>query len=269
MRKPVNIIALFLISAISLAVSAQNVNEEHPRKLENNSFNRGEYLTYRVYYDSWLTAWITAGFGTMKIQEEPVMINGRETYHIIIEGNSAGMFNWFFKVRDRFETFMDVETMAPHKFIRRTREGNYVKDDDVIFDHVNLYAQSRYKKKEIPRYVQDIVSAFYYLRNFDFDTAQANDEYFLDFFLDDSVYRTQVIFEGREKIKTEHGEMMCMRFKPQVAVGEIFQQPYPMILWVSDDKNKIPVLAKSGVFIGSVTIELHEYKNLRYPLGQK
>jgi hypothetical protein len=197
------------------------------------------------------------------------MIDERETYHIIIEGISAGMFNWFFKVRDRFETYMDVESMAPLKFIRRTREGNYVKDDDVIFDHVELYAQSRNKKKPIPRYVQDIVSAFYYFRNVDFDTAEVNDEFFLDFYLDDSVYYSKVIFDGREKIKTDFGELMCMRFKPQVAVGEVFQQTYPMVLWVSDDKNKIPVMAKSGVFIGSVTIELQEYANLRYPLGQK
>ena len=109
----------------------------------------------------------------------------------------------------------------------------------------------------------------YYFRNVDFDTAEVNDEFFLDFYLDDSVYYSKVIFDGREKIKTDFGELMCMRFKPQVAVGEVFQQTYPMVLWVSDDKNKIPVMAKSGVFIGSVTIELQEYANLRYPLGQK
>lgn len=269
MSKLVTQLILFLLSISSVVIYAQAIDEANPRKVENISFNRGEFVRYRVYYDSWLTAWMTAGYGTMKVHEEPVVINERETYHIIVEGNSAGMFNWFYKVRDRFETFMDEEAMVPLKFIRRTREGSYVKDDDVIFDHGERYAQSRYKKKEIPLYVQDIVSAFYYLRNFEFDTAVANDEYFIDFWLDDSVYISRVIFEGREKIKTDYGEIMCMKFKPQVAVGEIFQQPYPMVLWVSDDKNKIPVLAKSGVFIGSVTIELHDYENLRYPLGQK
>ena len=91
----------------------------------------------------------------------------------------------------------------------------------------------------------------------------------MDFYLDDSVYVSKIIFDGREKIKTDFGELMCMKFKPQVAVGEVFQQPYPMTLWVSDDKNKIPVLAKSGVFVGSVTIELLEFEKLKYPLGQK
>jgi hypothetical protein len=239
------------------------------RKMENNTFQRGEFLKYRVFYDSWMTYWMTAGFGTMEISPEPVMINGRETYHIIVNGKSANVFNVFFKVRDKYETFMDAEGMMPLKFIRYTREGGYKKDDTVYFDHNALKATSTRKVKDITPYVHDIVSAFYYVRNLDFDTAEVGDKYHLDFFLDDSLYHSEIIFQGRNYVKTDFGKIRCMKFKPRVAVGEVFTDPYPMELWVTDDKNKIPVLMRSAVFIGSVKIELIEYKGLRYPVGEK
>jgi hypothetical protein len=250
-----------LLFLLPLMVFGQNTF----RKVENETFLPGEFLKYRVFYDSWITSNLTAGYGTMEIDPELKMTNGRETYHITVTGNSAGLFNLFYKVRDRFETFVDTQGMMPLKFIRRTREGGYKRDDDVTFDHVRKTAQSKRHLKEITAYTQDIVSAFYYVRTWNFDTAEVNDAYYLDFFLDDSLYHSEIIFEGREWVNTDFGEIYCMKFKPKVAVGEIFQEPYPMELWVSDDRNKIPVLMRSAVFIGSVKIELVEYSGLRYP----
>jgi hypothetical protein len=239
------------------------------RSVENNTFQRGEFLKYRVFYDSWITYWMTAGYGTIEVDPEPVNINGKNTYHITVNGNSANVFNVFFKVRDKFETYIDEEALIPYKFIRNTREGGYKKDDTVYFDHKARIAKSTRKVKEITPYVQDIVSAFYYVRTWNFDTAKVNDSYPIDFFLDDSLYHGEIIFLGREKVKTDFGKIMCLKFKPSVAVGEVFKDPYPMEMWVTDDKNKIPVLMKSAVFIGSVKIELVEYSGLRWAMGSR
>ena len=160
------------------------------------------------------------------------------------------------------------KALMPYKFIRYTREGGYKKDDVVIFDQQEKKAYSTRKVKDITPYVQDIVSAFYYMRTWDFDTAEVNDKYYLDFFLDDSLYHSEIIFLGREMVKTDFGKINCMKFKPRVATGEVFADPYPMELWVTDDKNKIPVLMKSAVFIGSVKIELIEYRGLLHPIGE-
>jgi len=243
--------------------------QDNYRKIENNTFERGEFLKYRVFYDSWITYWMTAGYGSTEIDPEPFEINGRKTYHIIVNGKSANIFNVFFKVRDKFETYMDEEALMPHKFIRYTREGGYKKDDTVFFDHQAEKAVSTRKVKHITPYVHDIVSAFYYMRTWDFDTAEVNDKYYLDFYLDDSLYHSEIVFLGRDWVDTDFGKIYCMKFKPRVATGEVFVDPYPMELWVTDDKNKIPVLMRSAVFIGSVKIELVEFKGLRYPLGKK
>lgn len=254
------VIALLIITPIAMVGQSDTANFP---------FHRGEYLKYRVYYDSWATAWLTAGYGIMEIDKEWALVNGREAYHITVNGNSAGIFNMFYKVRDKFESYMDKDSLYSLKFIRRTHEGRYKRNDDVIFDQENLKAHSTRKVKDITPGVQDIVSAFYHVRTWDFDTAKVNDEYFMDFFLDDSLYHTKFIFLGRETIETDLGEFNCLKFKPQVATGDIFQEPYPMELWVTDDRNKIPVLINSAVYIGSVKVELVEYRGLKWKLGEK
>jgi hypothetical protein len=222
-----------------------------------------------VFYDSWISYWLTAGYGTMEISPEQVSVKDRPAYHIIVNGTSANVFNLFFKVRDKFETFVDEEALVPLKFIRYTREGGYKKDDTVFFNRQDKIAISTRKVKAITPDVQDIVSAFYYMRTWNFDSAEVNDKYYLDFFLDDSLYHSEIVFLGRKWIKTDFGKIYCMGFKPRVAVGEVFTDPYPMELWVTDDRNKIPVLMKSAVFIGSVKIELVEYRGLKWPFGDR
>lgn len=251
-------------------VSFVSAQQHQFRKVENDAFQSGEFLQYRVFYDSWLSSWLTAGIGTMEIDTAgSEKFNGRDTYHITVRGFSVGLFSVFFKVRDKFESYVDREALMPWKFIRYTREGGYKKDDTVYFDQAAHKAHSMRAERDISPYVQDIVSAFYFVRTWNFDTAKVNDTYDIDFFLDDSLYHGEVIFLGREKVKTDFGKINCLKFKPRAVVGEVFQDPYPMELLVTDDGNKIPVVMRSGVFIGSVKIELVEYKGLKYKLGSK
>jgi hypothetical protein len=262
-------IHLFLIILFPFILKAQDSLREGFRSVENDVFGHGEYLKYRVFYDSWLTYWMTAGVGIMEISDEPHVVDGRETYRIEVTGNSTGLFTLFYKVRDKFVSYVDKQAVIPLKFTRRTREGKFRLDDDVSFNQIEGYAVSNKKRTNIPPNIQDIVSAFYYTRTIDFDTAKAGDEYFIPFFLDDSVYRSKIIFLGRKRIETSLGKFDCMGFKPQVAQGDLFKDPYPMELWVTDDKNKVPILGRSAVYIGSITIELTEFSGLRYPLGEK
>ncbi|MCK5079735.1 MAG: DUF3108 domain-containing protein [Bacteroidales bacterium] len=232
-------------------------------------FQRGESGKYRVYYDSWLTSGISAGVGIISIKDDVRQFNGRNTFHLEVIGKSVGFFSWFFKVDDRFESFVDEETIVPYHFIRRTHEGSYKYEDEVDFDHVNHIAKSRRTEKPIPPDIKDIVSAFYYMRTIDFNGAEEGQEYMLDFYLDDSAYVSKIIYLGKEIVETRLGKFRCLKFKPMVAQGEIFQEPYPMILWVTDDRNKVPILGTSAVIVGSVKIELVKIEGLKYPMDAK
>jgi len=251
----------FILIFVGISVFSQN-----NAKLKNEAYTYGEKLKYRLYYHSLLTGKMTAGIASMEIEKNAVIMSGRNTYHIEAIGKSKGIFNWFYKVHDRFETFIDEDSLVPLSFIRRTHEGGYVVNDDVIFDHVNLVATSKQETKKIEPNTQDIISAFYYARTLDFSNLKAGDSFPLVFYLDDSVYTSIIKYLGKEEINIEAGKFKTMKFKPMVVTGDAFSDPYPMTLWISDDKNRIPLLVESAVVVGSVKMELIKYSGLRNPL---
>jgi hypothetical protein len=118
-----------------------------------------------------------------------------------------------------------------------------------------------------PAYIQDILSAIYYCRSYDVSQMAANDEFKVKFMLDDTIYSTKVVYMGKETIKTGMGKIRCIKLKPQVLTGNVFKDPYPVTLWVTDDKNKIPVLAESAIIVGKVKLELTYYEGLRNPFA--
>lgn len=233
------------------------------RQIDNTAFTYGEKLIFSVYYHSALTGKVTAGEARIEVKNKSVIKNGRPTYHIVGVGESKGAFNMFFKVNDRFETFLDVESIMPWYFIRRTREGGYKKDDEVTFQQTSNIAISRNAVKKVPDYIQDIVSVFYYARTLNIKGVGVGEYFPLSFFLDDSVYVSKIIFLGREQLKTSLGTINCLKFKPMVATGDVFSEPYPMVLWVTDDKNRLPVMVQSAVIVGSVKMELISYQGLK------
>jgi len=255
---------LLLASAIlPLFLSAQ---DQTWRKVNNEAFKVGEKLQYRFYYDAWLTGKVTAGTGMMEVKEGDIKFNGRSVYHIDTEGQSKGMFNWFYRVYDQFDSYIDKEFIAPHYFIRRTREGGYKKDDEYRFDHIKNTVTTRKKTSTLPTYTQDFISAIYFARTFRTDTLEVGDMLPVNFFIDDSVYTSAIVYEGKEIINIELGKFRCLRFKPGMATGEVFSNKYPMTLWVTDDKNHLPVLAVSAIIVGNVKAELMGYEGLASPL---
>ncbi len=127
-------------------------------------------------------------------------------------------------------------------------------------------AVSRRAIKRVPPNTQDILSVFYYARTLDITGMQPDDSFPLAFFLDDSLYVSKIVFLGREVVKTELGSVSCLKFKPMVIKGDVFSEPYPMILWITDDKNRLPVLLQSAVIVGSVKMELVAFEGLRNPM---
>lgn len=258
----------FLLFLLFTGLQFSAVAQEF-RKLENNAFQRGEKLNYRVFYDSYVTGNVNAGTASLEILPNNEVIAGRNTMNVVGLGRTQGAFNFFFRVVNRYETYLDEQAIVPLLFIRRINEGGYRKSQDVMFNQRENIAISNTATVSVVPNVQDIISAFYYLRTYDFDDAKEGDIFEVNFFLDDSVYVSRVVFDGRENITTRGGTYRTLRFRPQVLTGDVFGQPYPMTLWISDDKNKIPVLAQSGIVVGSVKMELTSYEGLKNPMSSK
>ncbi len=252
-----------LIILISFSLFVTFGSAQSLRKIQNKAFDRGEKFVFRVYYDSFLTGKVTAGEASVEIKKETKIIGGRPTYHVEGIGKSKGAFNLFFKVNDRFETFIDEEALIPWLFIRRTHEGSYIMEDDVTFDHYKNIAISRKTKKSVPDNVQDIISSFYWARTIDISKAKYGDEFPFNFYIDDSTYTSKIVYLGKEEIKISSGTYKAIKIKPMVITGNNFDEQFPMVIWVSDDENRIPLLGKSEILVGSVKMELISYSGLR------
>ncbi|HNW76262.1 MAG TPA: DUF3108 domain-containing protein [Bacteroidales bacterium] len=251
----------FLIAHCALYAVSPAIGQELKR-VDNRAFIPGEKFNFIVYYDSYLTGKVTAGTASLEIGFQKKEIEGRKVYHAMGKGKSKGAFNVFFKVDDYFESFIDMEYMVPWYFIRRTREGDYKKDDEVRFNQFTGSASSRTISRSVPKGTQDFISAFFYARTIDLSGLKPGDFFPMSYFLDDSIYITRIYYEGKETIKTVAGTFRCMKFKPTVATGNVFSQPYAMSIWVTDDQYRIPVLAKSEVIVGAVKMELTQYQGL-------
>jgi len=261
---------IFFAALFSLIITASFAQL---RVAKNEAYNRGEFLKYKAFYDSFITGELVAGTCTFEVKDENKKIKDRDTYHIEVIGKTKGAFNWFFKVYDRYETYVDEETLAPWLFMRRVDEGGYVINQDITFNQNKNVAyfvdnkRPRTSNIQTPEYIHDILSAIYYARTIDISQLDVNGEFKVKFMLDDTIYSTKVIYLGKETIKTGFGKVRCLKIKPQVLTGTVFKDPYPVVIWVTDDKNRVPIIGESEVIVGKVKMELIEYSGLKNPFS--
>jgi len=259
---------LRILSIASLGLMAFSTKAEAPFQdfcgLKNTSFQADEQITYVVYYN---VAGIYVNAGTAVFNAVLERMNNRPVYHVTGEGKTNPSYDWIFKVRDKYESFIDTATMEPLKFLRNISEGGYKKYENVTFNnsvHTAVTTKGVYK---VPECIQDVISAVYYARNIDFNKYKVNDKIPFSMFLDDEVYSMYIRYLGRETVKTKYGKFRAIKFKPLLVKGTIFEGGEKMTVWVSDDGNHIPVRIESPISVGTIKVDMMGNKNLRYPLS--
>jgi hypothetical protein len=254
------IITLLLLLSGFTAHSAEG--QKVLRTITNEAFRPGEKLTFRIHY-----GFIDAGEAALEVLPDLTRIGSRECYHMIGTGRTLGAFDWFFKVRDRYESVIDRQALVPWLFVRRVSEGSYIKNQNVSFNHYQDSAKSETATIAIPEYTQDLISAFYYARTIDFSKAKEGDIFPITGYLDDELLPLNIKFIGREKIKSKVGWIHCIKFRPMLAEGRVFKEQEDMTVWVSDDKNKVPVRVQTDILVGSIKMDLVKYENLATDLA--
>lgn len=232
--------------------------------IKNIAFKVDEEVSFTVYY---AVAGLYANAGTATFTSKLETINNRPVYHITGEGKTNGSYDWFYKVRDKYETYIDTATMQPLKFVRNVNEGGYKKYQNITFNKTANTAIATDGVFKVPACVQDVVSAMYYARNIDFSKLQPEDKIPFSMFLDNEVYNMYIRYVGREEIKTRYGKFMALKIKPLLLKGQIFEGGENMTVWVSDDANHIPVRVESPLVVGKVKIDMMSHANLRHPLS--
>lgn len=232
--------------------------------IKNSTTQNGEEITYTVYY-ALAGAHVNAGSATFSNKVEK--LNGRTVFHVVGTGGSNTKYDWLYKVRDRYESYIDTVTMQPLKFFRDVSEGSTKKKETINFNHSNHTATNDAGTYKVPECVQDVLSTIYYARNVDFEKYKKGDKIPFQMFLENQVHELYIRYMGKEDVKTKYGKFNAVKFKVLLIPGTIFKGGEDMTVWVSDDNNHIPIRIESQILIGSIKVDMTDYKNLRFPLG--
>lgn len=229
----------------------------------NQVLNHGEKLKYNLYYNV-VGLYVKAGQAEFNTTLEKY--GTIESYHFLATGRSNAKYDWIFKVRDIYESYVDVKTSMPFEFKREINEGSFHQKDVVKFDQKNKTATSNGNSVIIPDCTFDVISIFYTARNLNFSKLEINDKVNFNFFIDNQNYPSYFRYLGKETITTQYGTFKAIKIAPVTIKGTVFKGDEKLIIWVSDDENHVPIRLESPILVGRIKMDLVGYDKLKYPL---
>jgi len=248
------IIAFILILLFTFPIKHFDQKKNSSILNTNEVFKPGEELKYEMSY-----GWITGGVASLSLQK--TKYQGKDVYYVKAIGKTTGIAHSLYNVRDIYESYFDPETCKPYKSIMDLKEGDYRNYNQVIFNQENgTLISDKSGKKPMGKDVFDIVSAFYQLRK-SLINLSVGDNVTIHTYFHDEPWDLVVRYKGIETIKTDLGKIECMKFKPIVEKGT-FENEDALDIWISNDKNRIPICVKMKFFIGSFKTELVKHSGL-------
>jgi Protein of unknown function (DUF3108) len=254
---------LFSFSLALLTVICAFHATDSYRRVVNDSFGPGEVLRYRVHY-----GFINAGEAEVKVSNQIHKVNERPCYEVTAFGKSVGAFDWVIRIRDTWRSYIDTSALVPQRFHTNVQEGKYRKEETVHFNYQNRVIRSEEKNDEskefdMPQNVQDILSGYCYLRTIDFNQLRLNETVPIPAFFDDKLYDFKIRYRGREEISTKFGKIRCIKIAPVMPKNEMFDGESSIRVWITDDKNRIPVKIEADMFMGAIAMDLKDFKGLK------
>jgi len=247
------------------------VEQKTPVPLRNTSYGLGEVLEYRVHFGMF-----TVGKAMTVIDKKYHTINSRPCYKVDAYGETSDWISWVAKVNDNWGAYVDTTTLLTKMAYRTLREGKYSRDEEAVFDNENKQVEVKVKNRDtgkvdsktfdVPPNAKDLVAGFLHLRVIDFSKLKVNDTIKVSGFLEDASYDLKIIYRGKEVLKTRIGKILCLRLSPVMPKNSIFDGENSVLVWMSDDMNRIPVKVQAKMFIGNTGLELIRFKGLRNQL---
>jgi hypothetical protein len=232
------------------------------KNVDHQVFKPGEELSYTLKYGIF-----TAAEAHLRVEESEKKFDGNPAYHIIADGKTAGTFDIFYKVRNRYETYVDHNTLLPYFYTENRHESKYTHSDNVTFDHQSERIKADKGMFPYKGKVFDFLSAYYFSRTIDISNIAPGQKFTLQYFLEDGIHTLEITYIGKEKVTCPLGTFNCLKFNPTIIPGRIFRKDSKLYLWITDDENRIPVKAHVEVILGSITMDLTGAKGLKYPLN--
>jgi hypothetical protein len=264
----------FFILFLFLLLLAENGKVSAQCNVTNTVFGDGEQVRFIVAYN-WGPVWVDAGIVTFSASNETYQ--GKSTIHLKATGKSFPSYDLLFKVRDYYDSWIDPADFRSYSFKRYTYEGNYTLLNTLWFDHQNQRVISNTKTQNNPQRNDtlpvkpcafDMLSSIYYVRTLDFSTLSMNKRQEVKVLIDDAYYDIYVMPLAKEIVETREGKRYrCIKFAAKMVQGTIFKGDEDILVWVTDDGNKIPVYIEAKIIVGTIKVYLKDTKGLKNPFS--
>ena len=239
----------------------------------NTTFKVGEEISYDIFYN-WGFIWLNAGWVDFKVKE--TIYQGKSVYFFDGVGETRENYDWIYKVRDRYQSYANKETLMPIWFYRINHEGNFDIENKYYFHHDKKIAYSFTENSDKPysedtiqikECTLDLLSMIYHARNIDMTNIKVNDKIPINCVIDNEIFDIYIRYLGKEEMTDKQGQTFkCLKFSALLVEGTIFKGGEDMFIWLTDDENRVPVMVQAKILIGSVKAFWTGYKNLRYPV---
>ncbi len=250
-------VRLFILFSLLLKVSNVGAQEIFtPPVKPNTAFKAGEVLTYQIRY-----GFIVGGTTTLSLSDD--VYHNKHVFHAYAIGQTTGMAEKIYGVKDIYESWFDKETNLPYKQIRNIKEGRYTKYNEVTYNRENNTVHSKLSGiHSVPEKILDLASTFYYLRRIDYSKLKQGDVIFVNMYFADEIFPFHLRYAGKDVIRTKLGKINCLKISPVVEPGRMFKTRDDLTIWFSDDGNYLPVLVRMDIrIVGAVVLKLVKYEN--------
>lgn len=258
MMKVIYLYLQILIFSINLAFSQSPQQNIDP-------FKAGEALEYRVHYGIF-----NASYASLKLSSEE--LNGEKLLLASGYGKTIGLARLFFKVEDYYSSYFDNEKVSPVFFKRNIYEGGYTKNLEVQFDSqsnnaiVNNIKNGTVKTFSTKENIQDLISSLYYLRkNFSPNNIEVGDYFTINMFYDSKNRELSLRYLGKEVINTKYGKIECLKLMPATNRSRIFKGEGSITIWLTNDKNRLPIRVQADLLVGSIKADLEKFSGIANP----
>lgn len=259
---------VFILSVLAFFLSSFVGMDLQPKK--DLPFDVGEFFKFKINYSGFLNA----GYATLELTE--ATYNKKSVFYAKGYGANSGLSKLFFKVEDHYQSYFDKETVKPYMTVRNISEGSYKRNQRAYFNHYTkkVLLRDLDSKKDItvdvPVDIQDVVSSFYYLRSYKgIDNLKEGETIDINMFFDDEIIPFKLKYIGKDNLKTKFGTIPSLIFRPMVMEGRVFKDQESLTVWVSADRNKVPLKIKASLAVGSINADLDQYRGLQFPLIKK
>lgn len=278
-----NILTAAAVLAVALGAMAAGLADaqaasDSPDK--EAAFGDGEQLTYVVSYRAALVPNLEAG--EVNIRTTATTVDGVAAYNIHGNAKVFSHFKWVYDLDDTYQTWLDQKTLKPLKYDYRIREGKYRVNANYSYDWANNQVHTYYHnlKRETGKSRTlklsdnsfDALALFSNFRSQDMSGYAVGRTGTIKLVLQDTIRTLQFKYLGKEQYTVKKlGTFNTLKFSCTIATsdGERFEDGSEFFLWLTDDKNKMPIYLESPVKVGSVRVVMTKYSGLKYPLTSK